>query len=68
MRKFSHISESADADREYEVTLSLVVRVAAANEGEAAYMASNLKGVETRSVDVIGISIAGELEKNNEKR
>lgn len=65
MRKFSKMSESAGTDRRYEVTLTLTVNVGAANEGEAVYLASNLRGVETKSIDVTGVTLVEDFEKNN---
>jgi hypothetical protein len=65
MRKFSKMSESAGTDRKYEVALTLTVTVEAANEGEAVYLASNLSGVETKSVDVTSVTLVEDFEKNN---
>jgi hypothetical protein len=65
MRKFSNMSESAYTERQYEVTLAVTVRVVAANEGEAVYLASMLSGVDVKSVDVTGVSTVEDFEKNN---
>lgn len=66
MRKFSAVHESSESDRTYEVTLSVTVRVEAANEGEAVYLASTLRGVDIISVDAQEVTLAGGIEKNKE--
>jgi ribosomal protein S7 len=67
MRKFSTITESADMDPKYEVTVSVRLTVSAANEGEAVYIVENLarQVSDSAEVDVISVEKIDGFEKNN---